>query len=127
MTNADTRQIIEKYIEAYNAFDVDGMIRLLHNDVVFRNISNGEANMETRGVQAFRELADRSAKMFSARRQTITGYRTEDSKIEVRIEYIGTLAVDLPNGLKTGDHLQLEGKSLFEFKDGKISLIEDYS
>lgn len=33
------------------------------------------------------------------------------SEIEVIIE--GILAVDLPNGLKTGDKIQLKGKSVF--------------
>jgi len=37
------------------------------------------------------------------------------------------LAVDLPNGLKIGDTLQLKGKSVFGINEGKISLIEDYS
>lgn len=37
------------------------------------------------------------------------------------------LAVEFPNGLKSRDKLQLKGKSTFEIKEGKISLIEDYS
>ncbi|WP_367584473.1 hypothetical protein [Paenibacillus sp. FJAT-26967] len=43
------------------------------------------------------------------------------------IDYEGILAVDLPNGLKTGDNIQLKGKSVFRIEEGKISLIEDYS
>jgi hypothetical protein len=33
----------------------------------------------------------------------------------------------LPNGLNSGDKIQLKGKSIFGLNEGKISLIEDYS
>ncbi|MFA4134107.1 nuclear transport factor 2 family protein [Brevibacillus sp. BD137] len=108
-------------------FDVEGMARLLHKDIVFRNYSNGELNTETKGIEAFRELAEKSAKIFSSRRQTILACLVMDDKAEVQIDYEGTLAIDLPNGLKAGDTLQLKGKSIFMIKEGKVSLIEDYS
>lgn len=127
MVSVGTREIIENYIEAYNSFDVEGMVKLLHKDILFRNVSNGETNTEIRGIQEFRELAEKSSKMFSSRRQTIIGYSAVHDKVELQIDYVGILAVDLPNGLKIGDKVQLKGKSVFEMKEGKISLIEDYS
>ena len=127
MVGKDIRDIIENYLEAYNSFDIERMVELLHEDILFRNISNGEITTETRGIQAFRELAEQSSTMFSSRRQTITDYSVINDKVEVGIDYEGILAVDFPNGLKIGDKLQLKGKSTFEIKEGKISLIEDYS
>ncbi|RNB56338.1 nuclear transport factor 2 family protein [Brevibacillus gelatini] len=127
MIREEVKQMIEDYVRAYNSFDVEGMIKLLHKDILFKNFSNGELNTETRGTEEFRELAEKSSKIFSNRRQTITGYSALGDKVEVQIEYEGRLAVDLPNGLKAGDTLQLKGKSVFELKEGKISLIEDYS
>ncbi|MGN7761520.1 hypothetical protein [Paenibacillus sp. 22594] len=59
------------------------------------NISSGETTTETRGIQAFRELAEQSAAMFSSRRQTITGYSIINDKVEVGIDYEGVLAVDI--------------------------------
>lgn len=127
MIREEDKQMIEDYVKAYNSFDVEGIVKLLHKDILFENFSNGELNTEARGIEAFRELAEKSAKLFSSRRQTITGYRALDNKVEVQIDYEGRLAVDLPNGLKAGDPLQLKGKSIFEIKEGKISLIEDHS
>lgn len=127
MIREEVKQMIEDYVRAYNSFDVEGMIKLLHKDILFKNFSNGELNTETRGTEEFRELAEKSSKIFSSRRQIITGYSALGDKVEVQIEYEGRLAVDLPNGLKAGDTLQLKGKSVFELKEGKISLIEDYS
>jgi hypothetical protein len=123
----ETKQIIDYYVEAYNSFDVEGIVNLLHNEILFRNFSNGEVDMETKGIQEFKELAENSSKIFASRRQTIIGYSAIDDKVEVQIEYEGLLAADLPNGLKAGDKLQLKGKSVFQIKDGKILLIEDYS
>lgn len=127
MIDEETGAIIEKYIEAYNSFDIERMVGLLHKDVLFRNFSNGEVNTETNGIQQFKELAEQSSKLFSSRCQTVTKYSAVDEKVEALINYEGILAVDLPNGLKSGDKLQLQGRSVFEVKEGKISLIEDYS
>ncbi|MDQ0273751.1 nuclear transport factor 2 family protein [Cytobacillus purgationiresistens] len=127
MICSEIKEIIDNYVEAYNSFDVPGMVKLLHKDILFRNISNGEVNMETSGTQKFRELAEKSTKFFSSRRQTIIDCSAIDDKIEVIIDYEGILAVDLPNGLKTGEKMQLKGKSVFRIEKGKISLIEDYS
>lgn len=125
--NENGKEIIERYLEAYNSFDIEGMLRLLHKEVQFRNYSNGEMNTETRGIQEFKELAEKSAKIFSSRCQTITSYTAVAGKAEVLIDYEAILSADLPNGLKQGDRLQLKGKSVFEIRDGKIGIIEDYS
>lgn len=127
MVSKEIRAIIENYLEAYNSFETEKMVELLHKDIIFRNISNGETTTETRGIQAFRELAEQSSTMFTSRRQTITDCSVTDDTIEVGIDYEGILAADFPNGLKVGDKLQLKGKSIFGIKDGKISMIEDYS
>ncbi|MNM68263.1 SnoaL-like domain protein [compost metagenome] len=127
MSSDKTKEIIDKYIEAYNAFDIKGMVRFLHKDILFRNFSSGEVNTETNGIEEFRELAEKSTDMFSSRCQTVTDYIVIDDKAEVQIEYEGILAVDLPNGLKAGDKIQLKGKSVFQIKENKLSLIEDYS
>ena len=127
MNSKERQAIIEKYVEAYNSFDVEGMISLLDKDILFRNISNGENDTETKGIQEFKELAEKSTKIFSSRRMFIINYSATEDRVEIEIDYTAILAIDLPNGLKTGEKLELKGKSGFEFKDGRISLIEDYS
>jgi hypothetical protein len=39
----------------------------------------------------------------------------------------GILAADLPNGMKAGESMHLEGRSEFGFRDGRIDRITDYS
>ncbi len=127
MISEKSKKIIENYIMAYNSFDIESMVKLLHKEIMFRNFTNGDMNTETRGIQEFKELAEKSSKIFSRRRQTVIDYNAIEDKAEVQIEYEAILAVDLPNGLNSGDKIQLKGKSIFGLNEGKISLIEDYS
>jgi ketosteroid isomerase-like protein len=119
--------VIEKYLSAYNAFDVDGMMALLHDEVEFRNISDGQVNAMASGRDAFRKLAESSRELFSTRKQTPVSISEDGERMMVEIQYHGTLAVDLPNGMQQGQTLELEGRSEFSFRDGLIAEIIDIS
>jgi ketosteroid isomerase-like protein len=121
------KAIIEDYIDAYNAFDVEAMISFIHPKVVFKNIVGNETNARASGVDAFREMAEQSKSLFSSRCQRITRFSSIGDTATVDIKYEGVLTKDLPNGMKAGDTLQLNGRSEFQFKDGKIYKITDYS
>lgn len=118
-------QLIERYIEAYNTFDIETMISTLHPDITFQNISNGEINAETHGIEAFRTLAKQSKGLFTSRKQTITHIETNESQTRIDVAFEAVLAIDLPNGLKAGETLKLQGSSEFIFRDGKIVNIVD--
>lgn len=121
------KEIIEKYISAYNSFDIEGMMAPLHEEIEFRNSSSGAVDVETKGIEKFREIAEQSKSLFSYRCQTIVGYSFEDDKAQVEIDYEGILAKDLPNGMKAGDRIHMKGRSVFAFRDEKVAVIEDYS
>jgi ketosteroid isomerase-like protein len=126
--NEDNRvRVIEAFIAAYNCFDLAAMLALVHPDIVFANHSGNEVTAEARGLAQFRELAERSASIFSTRRQTITGVTCAEALVTVAIDYEGTLAVDLPGGPRAGDTLALKGRSEYALKDGKIVGLVDYS
>ncbi|MBC6606107.1 nuclear transport factor 2 family protein [Hymenobacter sp. BT188] len=127
MNVATHKQLVQAYIEAYNRFDVDGMVRHLHEDVVFRNIANGEVNLTTTGKESFRQQAEQAKQYFSQREQRVTDWQVEDNRVEVLVDYTAVAAMEFPNGLKPGDTLQLKGKSIFRFADGRIISIDDIS
>ena len=127
MEHAALKEAVTVYIEAYNRFDVDGMLAPLHEEVVFRNITNGEVNLTTTGKEDFRSQAEQATRYFSEREQRVTHWQLADNRVEVAIDYCATVAMELPNGLKPGDTLRLQGKSIFRFDDGKIISIEDIS
>ena len=120
-------QIIQNYVDAYNNFDVEGMIKNLHENIIFKNISNGEINLITNGKVAFEEQAQQAKQFFKTRQQTITENIINNEFIEIAIDYQGVIAIDLPNGLKENDKIELKGKSIFKFMDDKIIEITDIS
>lgn len=127
MPDTENMKIIHVYIDAYNRFDIDAMLAVLHDNVVFRNFSNGKLTHETRGLAQFRAQAQTAAAMFSHRQQTVISAHETGTGIIVSIRYAGTLSQDLPNGMTSGETIELDGQSEFQFKDGKIVFIADRS
>lgn len=121
------REQIERYVTAYNAFDVPAMLALLHAEISFQNVTGGEVTAEAHGIEEFRQLAERSVRLFASRRQTIRDYRSDDERATIHIDYEGVLAEDLSPELRAGDTLRLSGRSTFEFRDGQIARIVDES
>lgn len=123
----ERERIINNYIDAYNRFDVEGMLTDLEDNIVFENISDGEPNMSLAGISVFREEAEQAKNYFSSRKQTVESYRHTEDETEIVIKFQAILAVDLPDGLKKGDELRLEGRSIFKFLDNKIIKLTDIS
>lgn len=121
------KSAIENYVKSYNDFDIENMLRDLDENIVFRNISGGAVNLETKGIAAFKAQADAAKSFFSQREQKITDLKFDENEIEAEISYRATAAIDLPNGLKRGDEIELRGKSIFRFVNDKITEIEDIS
>lgn len=121
------QEAIENYINAYNHFDIEGMTADLDENIVFKNLSNGEIDLKTEGLAAFKKQVNTAKQYFKQRKQTIEKWIFNDKKISIHIDYEAILNIDLPNGLKKGDTLKLNGKSSFEFDQGKIISITDES
>jgi hypothetical protein len=119
--------IIENYVNSYNGFDIDGMAKHMKVNVVFKNISNEKVDLRTEGITEFKKQAESAKQYFKQREQTIESWSFNDQKVTIDIGYKAILAIDLPNGLKAGDTLELKGKSEFEFENGKIKSITDKS
>jgi ketosteroid isomerase-like protein len=124
-----TRALVDRYLAAYNAFDVPGMLALLHPDVTFENVSAGQVTASARGAAEFRALAEHAATLFTERQQTVRAYRAtvDPAGAVVDIDYVGVLAVDLGPELRAGQTLQLTGRSTFHVRDGRLVRIVDES
>lgn len=121
------KEIIISYIEAYNNFDIDGMLTHLSEDVKFKNTENGIVTLQTQGIADFKQIASETSKYFSSRKQHILDFDfTEDCAI-VYINFEAVVAMDISEKLKEGDGFKLGGKTIFTFENKKISSIEDYS
>lgn len=127
MEEQDKTRLIEQYIEAYNAFDIDGMLATLSGDIQFENLQNGDLTASAHGTAEFAAMAEQSKDLFTQRQQSLSQFEFDADVTKVNIDYQGTLAVDLPNGFKAGQVLSIKGRSEFQFSNGKISLIRDIS
>jgi hypothetical protein len=126
MNATDQKVVIESYLNAYNKFDIDGMLDLVHPKVIFKNIAKGKVNATANGVDELRQMASTSSTLFSSRCQKITGLDTAGQTSTVRIEFEGVLASDLTNGMKAGETIKVKGRTKFQFRDGKIFRLTDY-
>lgn len=123
----EREEIIKDYVHAYNTMDVGKMITYFDKKIKFRNISNGVTNMVIDDLNSFKSQAEQAKNYFQTRHQIIKSWKHEGSSIEIEIEYSAVLAVDFPNGLKKGDKLHLQGKSIFKFSEDKIIELTDIS
>ena len=121
------KELIERFIAAYNAFDVDGMVALLSPDIRFENYSADKLTVSTNGVDEFRKLAEQSKPLFSEREQRISSVTFNRGSAIVTIEYRGRLAADVPEGPRAGTIIKLQGISEYSFRGGRIARIVDRS
>ena len=125
MNNDNKIKTIENFIHSYNTFNIEGMLKDIHEDIIFENMSNGQIDTITTGIDEFKKQAASSITYFKERQEKIIDINFEEDRIELNIDYFGILAKDLSVDLKSGDTLRLKGKSIFRFKDNKIISIQD--
>ncbi|QNF35492.1 nuclear transport factor 2 family protein [Adhaeribacter swui] len=120
-------EIIKNYLAGYNSLNIEHMVQDLDEQIVFENIQNGEVTLTLTGLPAFTQQAEQAIAYFSERTQTIKSMNHVGNTTEVEIDYRAILAVDLPNGMKSGEELKLMGKSIFQFTGDRIVQITDIS
>ena len=120
-------RIIRNYIDAYNRFDINAMIKDFDSAIVFENFQKEVCTLSLKGIEEFKVQAEEASHMFSERKQTILTITHSKSSSNVEIEFWGKLAIDLPNGLKKTDELILQGISIFQFARNKIIRLTDKS
>jgi len=119
--------LIERYVAAYNAFDVEGMLATLAADVRFENWSGGQLTAASDGRDAFRVLAEQAKMMFAEREQRVTALAPRGDALVAAIAWRAQLAVDLPGGPPAGTRLALRGESEYVVRDGRLALVVDRS
>lgn len=126
MISSNQQEIVEKYAEAFNAYDVDAMLQFVHPDVVFKNVVGGETNAIITGIDEFRKVSEQAKSYYSERCEQITGLESVGEITTVNIEFEGMLAVDSANGRKAGSIDKGTGRTVYEFLNGKIFRMTDY-
>lgn len=126
MISSKHREVVESYIEAFNSYDVEAMLQLVHPDVVFNNVVGREINAIVTGIDEFQKLSERAKSCYTARCERITRLESVGDITTVDICFEGVLAVDSPNGMKAGGIDKGTDRSVYEFLDEKIYRITDH-
>lgn len=127
MTDSLYQTLIHRYVAAYNAFDVDGMLAVLTPGIRFENHAGGQVTVAVEGIREFRALAEQAKALFATREQHITRLTFGRDAAVAHIDFRGELAADIPDGPAAGTVIELQGQSEFSFADGLISRIVDRS
>ncbi|MGZ7134298.1 MAG: nuclear transport factor 2 family protein, partial [Methanobacterium sp.] len=112
------KKIVDQYYKSYNKFNIDGMIKNIHEDMVFKNIVNGEVNFELKGKEAFKNQIEEAFALFKNRKMKIVEQKFGDDIVENKIDFKGVLAVDIPDQFKKYDLIKVQSKVIFKFKNG---------
>lgn len=120
-------EIINGYIKAYNAMDVEGMLSFLHEDIVFHSVTDGQYELSVNSREEFGALATQALSLFTSREQIIAQTVFDGETANAKIDYVGTLAVDMPSFGAAGETIKFRGRSEFVFKDDLIHILTDYS
>ncbi|WP_043528205.1 nuclear transport factor 2 family protein [Litchfieldella xinjiangensis] len=119
----EKRVLIDHYLDAYNAFDIDRMLAVMHDRIEFSYVLNGQRSARALGKEQFRRLAEHSRTLFSSRHFEVLRYRLDDEPAAVDMDFEGVMAFDLPDGPQKGETLALESRMEFDFSDGCICRI----
>lgn len=119
--------IVHRYISAYNSMNTKEMLECLNADIHFKNLSDGIVTAESKGIVGFEKIALSAVNAFSWREQSITNTISVGHRVMVSIDYRAAVAIDLPNGWKSGQRLAFSGSTYFEIENDKIRVLVDAS
>jgi len=124
MSEAETRALIERYLDAFNASDWDAMLACLHDDVV-HDINQGGREI---GKEKFRWFNADTARHYDERLADIV-VMVADGGVRAAAEFTvhgtyNTTAEGLPEA--SGQSYTLPAGIFFEIDDGLISRVTTY-
>jgi len=120
---------VKAYLDAYNSFDVDRMLAYISPEIVFLHLTAGEITHRTADADQCADLARSAVTMFAERKQEVLSAIIDGDRttlhIEYMAEYMAHVAIDLPNGWRAGQRIDLKGVSLFRLEQDLIIEIID--
>ena len=123
----DVAALVRRYVERYNANDVDGMLDCCAENVVFETISNPGGSIRLNGKAEMREVIEATTRAFRERRHEVVAILVEGQRAAAETAFSGVAAAELGQFVRPGEHVSIRGASMFEVSDNKLVRICDYS
>lgn len=123
----DVAALVRRYVERYNANDVDGMLDCCAENVVFETISNPGGSIRLNGKAEMREVIEATTRAFRERRHEVVAILVEGPRAAAETAFSGVAAAEMGQFVRPGEHVSIRGASMFEVSDNKLVRICDYS
>ena len=65
------KELVQKYTNAYNTLDIEGMLSCMHMDCIFESWHNGKLSFSVKGKHSFRKICMVAKNNFTFRKQII--------------------------------------------------------
>ena len=124
MAAADTVALIERYYEAFNAGDSEGMLACLADEVV-HDVNQGARRT---GKEAFRAFTAHMERCYAEQLENIAVMATADgARAAAEFDVLGTY-IETDEGLPpaTGQTYRLPAGAFFEVENGLITRVTTY-
>ena len=120
MTSNDDN-LLKQLIEAENSHDVEKLLTLLTDDIVFEDVT-----LVTEGKDAFKQGYTAFITAVPDFKIEPKSWVTNDKSFALEMVFTGTQKGDLPSLPATGKSFSIRGCSFGEFENGKIKGRRDY-
>ena len=120
-------ELVRKYVESYNANDVEGMLDCCNDDVVFETVTNPGGSIRLIGKDEVREVLIATTLAFRERRHQLIGIIVEGDRAAAETVFSGVAAAELGNQVRSGEHVSIRGATIFERHGERLGRICDYS
>ena len=124
---SDLAALVRRYVDRYNANDVDGMLDCCVDDVVFETITNPGGSLRLNGKDEMREVIEATTRAFRERRHEVVAILVDGQRAAAETLFSGVAAAELGQSIRLGEHISIRGATIFELRDGRLSRICDYS
>ena len=124
---SDLAALVRRYVDRYNANDVDGMLDCCVDDVVFETITNPGGSLRLNGKDEMREVIEATTRAFRERRHEVVAILVDGQRAAAETLFSGVAAAELGQYVRPGEHVSIRGATMFELRDDKLARICDYS
>jgi steroid delta-isomerase-like uncharacterized protein len=116
-------RVIDEWARHWSSHDLDSLLSLFTDDVVFEDVAQGAVH---RGKDGLRAFAERVFAGFPDVTLELTSRFATENRGGGEWVMRGTNRGEVPGMPTTGKQVDLRGASIFEFADGKIRRYSDY-
>ncbi len=124
---SEVANVVRRYVERYNASDVDGMLECCADDVVFETITNPGGSIRLKGKDEMRGIIEATTHAFRERRHELVAIIVDGQRAAAETVFSGVAAAELGQNVRPGEHVSIRGATIFEVRDGQLKRICDYS